>query len=168
MAPCAIASVSRPTRKQSDFVIRVSLVTGGFDPSRNASSSLALRSARETTRPPQSPVSNLQSPILYFSNSLLLQFSNFFTRQPHRIHNVLIARATTEIPRKRMADLIFGGIRVLFQEWNHAHQNPWRAVAALKSVRLPKGLLEWMQIIFVWRKSFDRCDLMPVGLDGKG
>jgi len=94
---------------------------------------------------------------------------------------MLIPRTATQIPRKRVADLLFGWIWVLFQEWNHAHQNARRAVAALKSVRFPKGLLKWMQTpLFLsphfsemggdggGRKSFNSCNLMPIGLDGEG
>lgn len=97
----------------------------------------------------------------------IYQLLHLLTRQLHRIYNMLIPRTAAQIPRKCVADFIFGGIWILFEEWNHAHQNPWRAVAALKSVGFPEGLLQRVKVIVVECETLNRCDGMSIGLDGK-
>src|SRR5687768_17026558 len=68
----------------------------------------------------------------------IYQLPYLLGRQFHRIHNMLIASAATQVARKRVTDFIFCGVWILFQEGNHGHEDAWRAVATLQTVCFPK------------------------------
>ncbi len=81
-----------------------------------------------------------------------------------RLDDLLIAGATAEIPFQTVPDLLFGRLGILLQQRNGRHDHSGRAVAALQSVFLPKGILHRMQL-FTLRQPFDGCHLSAVRLD---
>src|ERR687893_2773383 len=57
------------------------------------------------------------------------------------LDDVLVARATAEVPFEALPDLRFGGVRLLLEKADGGHDHARRAVAALEPVRLVEGLL---------------------------
>src|SRR3990172_1116738 len=86
--------------------------------------------------------------------------------QPHGVDDVLVAGAAAQVSGKAFADLFLARVGVPGQEGHHRGQDPRRAESALHAVRLPKGLLDWVQLVD-GAQTFDRGDAVPVRLNGK-
>src|SRR5829696_10349951 len=82
------------------------------------------------------------------------------------LHDVLVTRATAQIPFQAFPYLLLRRVGILLEEADGGHDHAWRAVAALQAVRLVKSLLHRMPQS-VLPDSPDRGDLMPVGLHRK-
>ena len=81
-----------------------------------------------------------------------------------RVHDVLITRAATEVPRNPLANLLFRRLRVVVEQIDGGRVHARRAVAALQSVLLPEAFLQWVQLIALGQ-AFDRHDFGAVRLD---
>jgi len=81
----------------------------------------------------------------------------FPTRENHRIKNLHIARAATEISRQTIANVCFRGIRISFEQIHGGHHHARRADAALCSTAINERLLNRVQL-FAARDAFDRFD----------
>jgi hypothetical protein len=92
-------------------------------------------------------------------------------RCPHNGgNNILITGTPAKIPAQALADLGFGGRRVLAQQLIDRHEKSWSAKAALKAKLLQKSLLDRMQqlaIPFQRNQPFDGHDICSVGLHGE-
>src|SRR5215204_5602948 len=82
------------------------------------------------------------------------------------LHDVLVTRATAQIPFQAFPYLLLRRVGILLEEADGGHDHAWRAVAALQAVRLVKSLLHRMPQS-VLPDTPDRGDLMPVGLHRK-
>src|SRR5215210_3632945 len=79
------------------------------------------------------------------------------------LHDVLVARATAQVPFQAIPYLLLCGVGILLQQADGGHDHARRAVAALQTVRLVESLLHRMPHA-VLRDAPDGGDLMPVGL----
>src|SRR3990172_4592146 len=66
-----------------------------------------------------------------------------------------------------MTNFIFIWVWILLQKWNQGHQNPWRAIPALQTMRLPECLLDWVKLVSAFCQPFNGCDLMTIRLHCK-
>ena len=83
-----------------------------------------------------------------------------------RIDDVHVSGAAAEIPRYRLADLGFAGVRVGGEQRGPGHQHAGGAEAALEAVFLHEALLERAHAVGAG-EPLDRADLGAVGLDGQ-
>src|SRR5579863_8468850 len=60
----------------------------------------------------------------------------------HRVDDMLIAGAAAEIAFQPVADLLFGGIRIIGQKLLGAEHHAWGTKAALQAVLVPEGFLD--------------------------
>src|ERR687897_367583 len=82
------------------------------------------------------------------------------------LHDVLVARATAQVPFQAFSYLLLRRIRILLQEADGGHDHTRRAVAALETMRLVECLLHRMPYT-VLRYAPDCGDLVPVSLHRK-
>src|ERR671921_627863 len=82
------------------------------------------------------------------------------------LHDVLVARATAQVPFQAFSYLLLRRIRILLQEADGGHDHARRAIAALETVRLVECLLHRMPHT-VLRYAPDGGDLVPVSLHRK-
>src|ERR687898_1520238 len=82
------------------------------------------------------------------------------------LHDVLVARATAQVPFQAFSYLLLRRIRILLQEADGGHDHARRAIAALQAVRLVESLLHRMPHT-VLRDSPDGGDLVPDRLNRK-
>src|SRR5262245_5341575 len=83
-----------------------------------------------------------------------------------RLHDVVIAGATAQVPLERVANLLLRRARVLLQVARRGHHHPGRAEPALQPVAATEGILDRVQFS-VGGEPLDRGDLAPVGLRGE-
>ena len=86
--------------------------------------------------------------------------------QPHRVEDLLVARAAAQVAGQRLADLGVGRIRVARQQVVAGHDQPRRAEAALHRARLDEGLLDGVQLLALGQ-PLDGDDLAALGLPGE-
>src|ERR671913_2372196 len=79
------------------------------------------------------------------------------------LHDVLVARAATQVPFQALPYLLLRRVRILLQEADGGHDHARRAVAALQTVCLVESLLHRMPHT-VLRDAPYGGDLVPVGL----
>jgi hypothetical protein len=84
----------------------------------------------------------------------------------NRVDDVLIARAAAEVAVNSMADLIFRGLRIPYQQLVRSEDHPRSAKAALEPVTFPKGLLNRMEFLSL-SQPFDGQNIGAVRLDRK-
>ena len=84
----------------------------------------------------------------------------------HGSNNVLVAGTTAEIAFQAMLYVVNRRLGVAGQEAEACHDHSGRAVTTLQAVIVPEGLLDRMKLITVGH-SFNRGDLVAIGLDGK-
>src|SRR5712691_8726912 len=113
--------------------------------------------ALRTTPPcPRRGMSRLQS-----SSRLL---AHAFGRELHRLDDLLIAGAAAQVSADRIADLLFGRIRIRIQQSLGSDQHPWSAVAALQAVRLAEAVLQHAHRTVGLRETLDGGDTVAVRL----
>src|SRR3989449_6999991 len=83
--------------------------------------------------------------------------------QLHRLDDVDVARAATEVPGDRLADFLLGWIRRFFQEGGDRHEEPGGAEPTLQPVRVPERFLNRVQSFSV-AQPLDGHQGVPVGL----
>ena len=81
---------------------------------------------------------------------------------------MLVTGTATEIAGKGVADLVFSGMGVLFEEGYEGEEDAGGTKAALQAMFFPKALLEWVQLIRVGGEAFNGGNLVAVGLNCKG
>jgi len=81
----------------------------------------------------------------------------------HSAHDILVARAAADIAFERLANLSFGGVGVVLQEFGGGHNHAGCAEAALQTMFLPEAFLNGVQAAF-GRQSFNGGDFAAVGL----
>jgi hypothetical protein len=89
-----------------------------------------------------------------------------FCRILDRVHNVLIARAATEISVKRVANFILRWLRITHEQLMRSENHSRSAETALKPVTFPKGLLNRMELLSL-RQTFDRQNISAIRLHRK-
>src|SRR5262245_41069062 len=72
-----------------------------------------------------------------------------FGGEAHRLDDVLVARATTQVAAQRLADLFVGRPHVIAQQGEGADQHAGSAEAALQAVGVPERLLDRVQVCLV-------------------
>src|SRR6202790_372134 len=85
------------------------------------------------------------SRIAEFANASTLARAHLFGCVLHRFYDVLVPRATAEVPGKRAANLGFLRIFVSLQQVNSRQDHSRRAIAALEAVFFPEAFLHGMQ-----------------------
>ena len=61
-------------------------------------------------------------------------------------HDILVASASTEIPRDPISDFSLCRMWVTLKEGQRGQNDAWRAEATLQPMVIPKGLLYWMKL----------------------
>src|SRR5579864_7635078 len=84
----------------------------------------------------------------------------------HRVDDVLVAGATTEIAFEAVPDLFFGRVGIPLEQLSRGHDHTGRAEAALEAVLVPERFLDWMQVP-VGGQTLDGGELAPIGLHGE-
>jgi len=84
----------------------------------------------------------------------------------HCVDDVLVARATAQIPGEKFAHFFLGGIRSLSQQLLRRHQYSWSAKSALKGVVLPKSVLKFAEAFFL-RQPFHGHQFRAIRLHGE-
>src|SRR5262245_28148520 len=84
----------------------------------------------------------------------------------HRLENILVAGAAAAISSDSLADVLLRRILLAAQQVERGEQHAGRAVSALQSVMLGKGLLHGMQLAILLQ-AFNRGDFALVRLKGK-
>src|SRR5467141_3456022 len=82
----------------------------------------------------------------------------------HRLDDLLIAGAAAQVSADRIADLLFGRIRIRIQQSLGSDQHPWSAVAALQAVRLAEAVLQDAQRSVGFGETLDGGDAVAVRL----
>src|SRR5882762_10608626 len=82
----------------------------------------------------------------------------------HRLDDLLIAGAAAQVSADRIADLLFGRIRIRVQQSLGSDQHPWSAVAALQAVRLAEAVLQDAQRSVGFGETLDGGDAVAVRL----
>src|SRR5712691_8336103 len=85
-------------------------------------------------------------------------------RELHRLDDLLIAGAAAQVSADRIADLLFGRIRIRIQQSLGSDQHPWSAVAALQAVRLAEAVLQHAHRTVGLRETLDGGDTVAVRL----
>src|SRR5436189_1402190 len=75
------------------------------------------------------------------------------TGQLHRVDDVLVARAATQVPAQRVADLRIAGGCVVAQERDERHEDAGGAEAALQRVRLAESRLQRVELVRAARRE---------------
>src|SRR5439155_1467571 len=75
------------------------------------------------------------------------------TGQLHRVDDVLVARAATQVPAQRVADLRIAGGCVVAQERDERHEDAGSAEAALQRVRLAESRLQRVELVRAARRE---------------
>src|SRR6267378_2123362 len=87
-------------------------------------------------------------------------------RELHRLDDLLIAGAAAQVSADRIANLLFGRIRIRIQQSLGGDQHPWSAVAALQAVRLAEAVLQDAQRSVGFGETLDGGDAVAVRLHG--
>src|SRR5712691_4501988 len=87
-------------------------------------------------------------------------------RRLHRLDDVHVARAATEVALETLPDLVIGRVRVLREEVGRGHDEAGGAVAALQAVLVPERLLQRVELA-VLGHALDRGEVPALGLDGE-
>src|SRR5512142_118579 len=95
---------------------------------------------------------------------LRLRLAHGGARVLDRLHDVHVAGAAAEVPRDRLADLLFRRIRVRLEQCDARHHHPRRAEPALKAVLLVEALLHGVQTL-CGLEALDGADGAAVRLD---
>src|ERR671911_1269418 len=82
------------------------------------------------------------------------------------LHDVLVARAATQVPFQALPYLLLRRVRILLQEADGGHDHARRAVATLEPVRLVESLLHRMPEPVIHDAPYGG-DLVPVSLHSK-
>src|SRR5215510_10362133 len=93
-------------------------------------------------------------------------FSHLNRCGTHRLDDVLVAGATTQIRGEHVEKVFVADIRIALQNPDRQHQEPRCTETALQRVMIHEGLLHWMQPVAV-SQAFDGPDLLAVGLHGE-
>src|SRR3954453_18488432 len=80
-----------------------------------------------------------------------------------RLDDVVIAGAAADVAVERLADLVFGRLRVVGEKLHRRHHHPRRAEAALQAVALAERRLHRMQLAALG-EPLDRGDLAALDL----
>ena len=88
-------------------------------------------------------------------------------RQPHRVEDLLVARAAAQVAGERLADLGVGRARRARQQVVRGDDQPRRAEAALHGAGLQERLLDRVQLVLGRREPLDGHDLAALGLAGQ-
>jgi hypothetical protein len=91
-------------------------------------------------------------------------FPYLLSRILNRLNDIVIPRTSAEIPFKRMANIIFGWLRIVLQQIGGGHYHAGCAETALQSVAFLKSFLQRMQFTVV-RQAFNSGDVTAIGLN---
>ncbi len=80
------------------------------------------------------------------------------------VDDVLVAGAAADVAGQRLANVVLGRRRMLFQIRRHRHQDARRAIAALQTVMLVHRLLNRIELAAVAREALDGREFVAVGL----
>src|SRR5215831_12769415 len=84
-----------------------------------------------------------------------------------RNHDILVAGAATQVARDGDANLLFGRVWIVAQEFQQRGQDAGRAEATLQAVVLVERLLQRMQLLGARRDAFDGEKVVAVRLHGE-
>src|ERR687892_1095492 len=87
----------------------------------------------------------ISAPLALRAAGDLLGF-HLVTRPLHRFDDVHVAGAATDVAGQRPANLVFGGVWIVFQERGRGKHHPGRAEAALQAVLFLEGFLDGMEL----------------------
>src|SRR5579864_1126468 len=127
------------------------------------------RSSLRLIECPIPPISgDVLASILNSSRSLSLncRCAHFLGRVLDGFHDVLVAGATTEVPRNSPANIFLGRMRFFFEQGTSRHDHAGRAEPALEPVLFFESLLQRMQRAGV-TNPLDRAQFAAISLNRK-
>jgi len=83
-----------------------------------------------------------------------------------RLEDVIIGPATAKVAAHAAAYFLEGWVGIVPENSFDSHDLPWRAVSALKSIVLKKGLLDRPQLL-TSHEAFDGGDFFAFGLESQ-